>query len=156
MIPIIFAITILLFNAPILPSDQLIQSKQPKTSAQPVVTYNQSPKELLEVITSSSPAPTSTTILFPDSPQKRPSSLQSKHENTLQALRTKRKQIYVSAGATSVLALLTFYYACTTKPDTWLSGTAGSFCANFLLTSMATVFLHQDEKHMKKTLLEEG
>lgn len=151
MIPIIFAIAILLFNAPILPSDQL--TEQSKSSAQPVITYDQ-PGELLEVI-ASSPTPTSTTILFPDSPQRRPSSLQSKHENTLNALKTKRKQIYASAGATSILGILTLYYACTTNPDTWLSGTAGSFCANFLLTSMATVFLHQDEKHMKKALLEE-
>ncbi len=154
MIPIIFAVAILLFNAPILPSDQLVSSEQSKSSAQPVVTYDQT-GELLEVITSSSPAPTSSTILFPDSPQRRPSSLQSKHENTLQALKTKRKQIYASAGATSILGILTLYYACTTNSDTWFSSAAGSFGTNFLLTSMAMVFLCQDKKHMEKALLEE-
>ncbi len=65
-------------------------------------------------------------------------------------INTKTKQMFVSAGATSVLGILTLYYACNTAPDTWISGTAGSFCANFLLTSMATDFLRRDRKNLTR------
>lgn len=67
-------------------------------------------------------------------------------------LKEKIKQIYISAGATSILAVLTVYYACNTSPSEWVSGTAGSFCANMLLTSMATNFLRNDKNNMLKRL----
>lgn len=70
----------------------------------------------------------------------------------LKEINEKKKQMYFSAGAALTLSSLTLYYACTTDPSTWISGTAGSFCANALLTGMATSFLYRDKNMMLKKL----
>jgi len=62
----------------------------------------------------------------------------------------KTKQIYMSGAATTTLCVLTAYYACTTEPSEWLSGTAGSYCTNAVLTAMATNFLRRERNALQK------
>ena len=65
-------------------------------------------------------------------------------------VKEKTKQLMVMGSAISTLAALTLYYACTTEPSEWLSGTAGSYCTNAILTSMGAAFLYRDRKNMLK------
>lgn len=65
-------------------------------------------------------------------------------------IKEKTRQVYISAGATTALSALTLYYAFTTDPSGWLSGTAGSFCTNTCLTALATHFLRRDRNSLLK------
>jgi len=65
-------------------------------------------------------------------------------------VREKTRQLKIMGGSIAALTGLTLYYACTTQPSEWLSGTAGSYCTNTVLTSMGAYFLYRDRENMKK------
>ena len=113
--------------------------------------YSSSPREKgqeMEVVNYDTPGPQSTTQLTPQGNTFAINIAPEPKDFDLADIKSKTKQMYASAAATSVLGILTLYYACNTSPDTWLSGTAGSFCANFALTTMATEFLRRDKNNM--------
>ena len=66
----------------------------------------------------------------------------------LEEIKEKTRQMHVTASASTILAGLTLYYACTTQSPEWIAGTMGSFCTNFLLTSMSVDSLRRDRNFL--------
>lgn len=122
------------------------QSGKASSDPAPIVTYDE-PNSSAQILTMQEFPSNTFAITMPREIQE-----EQEREQNLKDLTEKIRQMYISAGATSILAGLTLYYACNTTPSEWLSGTMGSFCTNTFLTAMATNFLRNDKNSMQRRL----